>query len=184
MLTTIKKIVFLSRQGYEIFSKTHNNHPDTTRSQQQYDLASSLILIVKWLIVQEYHPQIHGFKVICENDIENISCDLLFGKQMADGTFHAIDNFLQEEKNSGKLENHINAGRINYVKVSAALNLRGSEIPFIASKRLQLALAKYETRILPEKTDPSYTINRKQYQSARSKHYRDAYGQPISYSSL
>ena len=185
ILYTIRKMVFLSRQGYTFSPNAKTGRPETTRSQQQSDIARSLILIVKWMITKGYHPELYGFKVLTEIDINQITLEAKFGTQVIDGTLHVIENHLEKEKRKNNLSRYIKDGRINYSKITKELGLKkGDGTPITPSPRLQSMLnKKWETAELPEWLDYKYSKGR-EYPSHRAQKFIDAVNEPTSISSL
>lgn len=183
ILNTIKKITFLSRQGFEILSGK-GNHPTTTRSQQQYDLAKGLILIIQWMINNDHKPEHTEFQTLTIIDFEKYISDITFGSQFCNGTHTTIENFLENEKDKNCLESYLLDGRINYKLISEKLYLNYSNRSFIPSIRLQKYLNKYETRKLPEWLDYSYAKNRRELISTRAESYSFAASQPVTISAI
>lgn len=185
LLNTVQKMVFLARQGYAFLSGAVSAHLETTRSQQQSDIARSLILIIKWMISKSYQPELYGFRILTEDDIEQFVSESRFGSQMIDGTYYLIDSRLSQARNNNLLKSYLNKGRVNYPKLCKELGLtKGNGKPITPSARLKAVINKtYESAELPQWLDYKYGPGR-ELLSHRAKKFKDASTDTVSISSL
>lgn len=185
LLQTMRKIVFLARQGYAFLFNDRIHLTETSRSQQQSGLARSLILITKWMIIKGYQPELYGFKILTEEDIKLFVSEARFGSQMVDGTYQIIDSFLNHAKSNNSLHKYLVDGRVDYPKVCKEAGLvKGGEISISPSTRLQTVINKdYETVDLPEWNDYRYCSGR-ELLSHRAVKFKDAGTDTVSESNL
>tara|TARA_R110001592_G_scaffold249128_1_gene511589 strand:- start:21358 stop:23382 length:2025 start_codon:yes stop_codon:yes gene_type:complete len=185
LLHTFKKLIFLVRQGYAFLSDAGAN-PETTRAQQQYAIFTSLLLIIRWMILRGDNPALTGFRSFTRGDLEQLVKDAKFGRQNIDGTYEMIEALLTKAKSEGNLETYLLKKKINYSKVFKELELTSGLIdnPLIPSLRLQAALNKqFEDVPLPEYVDYKYS-NGRELQSSRAQKFDEAINSTISLSSL
>ncbi|WP_370978963.1 hypothetical protein [Agaribacterium sp. ZY112] len=185
LLITIQKMVFLARQGYAFLSGEGGEHKETTRSQQQADIARSLILIIKWMITKGYQPELYGFRILTEHDIEQFISEARFGSQMIDGTYYLIESHLRQARNNNLLNNYLNKGRVNYPKICKEIGItKGNEKPIAPSARLQTVINNaFETAELPQWLDQKYSTGR-ELPSNRAKKFKSAGTDTVSISNL
>ncbi|MCG8313237.1 MAG: hypothetical protein MI976_08480 [Pseudomonadales bacterium] len=182
-LVTVKKIVFLARQG-PLLSGNGGTNTETTRSEQQYALAQSLILITRWMINKGYQPELYGFEVLTKADLETFVSEGLYGRQMLDGSYHLINQLLYDAKEKGIIHQYLVEGRIDYPTITEEIGyLRGNENPTYPSYKIQYLLHKYESDTLPEWIDFKYSKGR-ELPSHRAVKFITACNEPISISSL
>jgi hypothetical protein len=145
LIDTIKSMVFFAREGFNIFKSSKTSQIETQRSTQQYQLAKSLIRIVKWMDNHEYQQYITGFRELTPSDFELFVSDAIHGAQYIDGTYHLIDSFLSNAADDGTISKYITNEEINFTVIADELNLHLKHRSFTRSPRLAYMLKGHGT---------------------------------------
>lgn len=179
---TLKKILYLSRQGYLLGVEVRGG--ETTRSKQLQSLCNSLKMVIKWMINNGHKPELTGFRSLSSSDIYDFSKDCLGGAQQADGTVDTIRTFLTDARHQGKLTNYLKDGRLDIRKITSKLELIDNDGRALSLSYYSLsALNSFETKPLPQWLF-STRSNKTEYLAATAQRFRDAIQQPPSKSLL
>ncbi|EAQ97016.2 site-specific integrase [Congregibacter litoralis] len=180
LLTLTKKIVFSCRSGA---LGTHSGSTETTRTKHQYSIYSSLLVLIRRLVMQGCEPDRTGFKTIDPEFLRELAKSALRGRPFSDGTYEAIKELLECAKANNCLHSfiHQGTGELDFGSIFRELGEPSSNGSF--SVRLRAALNDYESCSMPKHIDQKYSAGR-EYPSTRSTRTEELLETPVSVSTL
>lgn len=174
---SVKKLVFLMRTGAYAEYTT-----DTviTRFQQQYDLARSLKIIVKFAVSHNIDLTVMGFSALSELDFDIYNSLAIFGAEHVDGRVRLAKDFLVRQQKKGNLKNYHKKkdGSIDFQKVFAELTKKND---YLKSHRAIYSLKDFRAKPLEQ-----YANNNRagEFTDTEAVLYEEAANKPVSESTL
>jgi hypothetical protein len=175
LVKVIKKVVFLMRQGaYAEFNQGNM----ITRATQQYELARSLKIIVKYAVSQGIKIALIGFQGLTNSIFEHFNSLAIFGSETVDGSLQLVRTFLTNAQENENLQAYqTTKGSLNFVKIFKKMGMEKN----IKSHRAIFELKKFRSKPLEKY---AFTRQGQELINVEAVPYEEVANQPISESTL